>query len=188
MAVDPLSFRRALSRFATGVSVLATRHADGAWCGLTVNALTSVSLSPPQILACVDRRSSSYPCLVATRKFVVSFLSASQHAVSARFAERRRDKFDGVAFRLGVTGLPILEGSIGHVECEVEAEFEGGDHAIFLARVVAAEAGGGEPLVFFSGGYTTIGPVVSPAPGESLPDEPEVSPAPGEPLADEREA
>lgn len=173
MAVDALSFRRALSRFATGVSVLATRHPDGGYCGLTVNALTSVSLSPPQVLACVDRRSTSYPCLVATGEFVVSFLSASQHDVSARFAERRQDKFDGVAFRLGELRLPILEGSIGHVECTVASELEGGDHAILLARVVAAEAGRGEPLVFFSGGYTTIGPVVSPAPGESLPDEPE---------------
>jgi flavin reductase (DIM6/NTAB) family NADH-FMN oxidoreductase RutF len=173
MAVDPLSLRRALSRFATGVSVLATRHPGGTYCGLTANALTSVSLSPPQILVCVDRGSTSYPCLVATRRFVVSFLSASQHAVSARFAERRPDKFDGVAFRLGVIGLPILEGSIGHVECELGAELDGGDHAILLARVVAADAGQGDPLVFFSGGYTTVGPVVSPSPGESLPDEPE---------------
>jgi flavin reductase (DIM6/NTAB) family NADH-FMN oxidoreductase RutF len=173
VAVDPLSYRRALSRFATGVSVLATRHPGGGYCGLTANALTSVSLSPPMILACVDRRSASYPCLVAAGEFAVSFLSDAQHAVSARFAERRPDKFDGVAFRLAELGLPILEGSIGHLECKIESELDGGDHAMFLGRVVAAEAGTGDPLVFFSGGYTTIGPVVSPAPGESLPDEPE---------------
>jgi 3-hydroxy-9,10-secoandrosta-1,3,5(10)-triene-9,17-dione monooxygenase reductase component len=169
--VDPAVLRKAMSHFATGVTVVATRHVGGGVCGLTANAFTSVSLVPPLVLVCVDRRSLTYPCLEANGFFAASFLSDGQHALSLRFAERRDDKFDGVPYRTGVTGAPILTDSIGHLECRTSTDFAGGDHAIILARVVAAEAGEGMPLVFFRGAYTTVG---SPAEGEEpLPGEPE---------------
>ena len=169
--VDPAVLRRAMSHFATGVTVVATRHLGGGACGLTANAFTSVSLVPPLVLVCVDRRSLTYPCLEANGFFAASFLSEGQHELSLRFAERRDDKFDGVPHRAGVTGAPILAGSIGHLECRTETEFPGGDHAIILASVVATEAGAGLPLVFFRGAYTTVALPVEGS--EPLPGEPE---------------
>jgi 3-hydroxy-9,10-secoandrosta-1,3,5(10)-triene-9,17-dione monooxygenase reductase component len=171
MPVDPISLRAVMARFATGVTVVATRHLEGGVCGLTANAFTSVSLEPPLVLICVDRGSGTYACLQANGFFAASFLGSEQHPLSVRFSERHIDKFDGVAYRTGSTGAPILEGSIGHVECEVETEYPGGDHAIMLARVVDAGADEGLPLVFFRSDYTTIAPEAAhPAP------EPEIGP------------
>jgi flavin reductase (DIM6/NTAB) family NADH-FMN oxidoreductase RutF len=83
-------------------------------------------------------------------------LSAGQHEASLRFAERREGKFDGIPYRVGRNGTPILEGSLANLECEVEAEYPGGDHVILVARVTAAGSTEGLPLVFFRGGYTTV--------------------------------
>jgi flavin reductase ActVB len=155
MTIGPIALRTVMARLPTGVSVVSTEHLGGGACGLTVNALASVSLAPPLILVCIDRSTLTYPCLVESGFFAASFLAAGQGGLAVRFAERRDDKFDGVPHRTGVTGAPILEGSVGHVECEVESEIIGGDHSIFLSRVVAAESDGGAPLVFFERGYTT---------------------------------
>ena len=155
MTIDALSLRRVLSHFATGVTVLATRHRAGGACGLTANAFSSVSLNPPLALVCVDRATRSYPCLVESRAFTASFLSAGQADLAVRFAGKEDDKFDGVPVRTGVTGLPILEGAIGHVECELEAEHDGGDHAILVASILSAGRDEGLPLVFFESRYTT---------------------------------
>ena len=162
---DPITFRRVMGHFATGVTVVATQHLGGGMCGLTANAFTSLSLSPPLVLVCVDRSSLTFPCIQASGRFTASVLSAGQHQSSLRFAERREGKFDGIPFRAGLTGMPILEGSLAHLECEVEAEYSGGDHVILVARVIDAGSSEGLPLVFFRGGYTTIAqPVVDEEP------------------------
>ncbi len=169
MTVDPVSLREAWSRFASGVAVVATRHQDGGVCGLTANSFTSVSLDPPLALVCVDRGASTLACLREAGAFTASFLAAGQASVARRFTERRDDKFDGIPTRQGVTGIPILEGALGHVECLVEDEHPAGDHAIVVGRIVAVSAGlsgaegegdggrsnAGRPLVFFRHGYTT---------------------------------
>jgi flavin reductase (DIM6/NTAB) family NADH-FMN oxidoreductase RutF len=171
MVVDHTSLRGVLSRFATGVTVVATLHRGGGVCGLTANAFTSVSLDPPLVLVCVDRNSNTYGCIQRFGFFAASFLAQGQHDLSHRFAQRRDDKFEVVEYRTGSTGAPILAGSVGSVEALIEAEYPGGDHGIFLARVVAAEAGNGLPLVFYRGSYTTV---ASESPGsEPLPGEPE---------------
>jgi len=162
---DPVSLRRVMGHFATGVTVVGTTHLGGGVCGLTANAFTSLSLSPPLALVCVDRSSLTFPCIQASGRFAANVLSADQHLASLRFAERREGKFDGIGYRVGVTGMPILEGALAHLECEVEAEYPGGDHVILVARVIEAAAQGGLPLVFFRGGYTTIAePIVDEEP------------------------
>jgi 3-hydroxy-9,10-secoandrosta-1,3,5(10)-triene-9,17-dione monooxygenase reductase component len=162
-SVDPISLRRVLGHFATGVAVVGTRHLEGGVCGLTANAFTSVSLSPPLVLVCVDRTSNSYPCLRQNGFFTASFLASDQHPVSVRFAEKREDKFEGIPYRPGTGGAPIVEGAVGFVECTVQAEYAGGDHGIFVAHVTNAGSADGLPLVFFRGGYTTV---VGPGKGE----------------------
>jgi flavin reductase (DIM6/NTAB) family NADH-FMN oxidoreductase RutF len=155
--MDPVTLRRVMSHFATGVAVVGTSHVGGGVCGLTVNAFASLSLSPPLALVCLDRGSNTYGCIRASGLFAASFLAEDQHELSVRFAEKRDDKFDAVPFRLAENGAPIVEGAIGWVECELDRDYPGGDHDIFLARVVR---GGwedqGSPLVFFRGGYTTV--------------------------------
>jgi flavin reductase (DIM6/NTAB) family NADH-FMN oxidoreductase RutF len=158
--LDPIAYRRVLSHFATGVTVVATKHVGGGVCGLTVNAFTSVSLSPPMVLVCIDRASNTYACIKANGTFTASFLGSGQHDVSVRFAQRAEDKFREVPHRLATNGAPVVDGSVGHVECVVVAEYPGGDHQILLARVAAGETGDGFPLVFFRGGYSTLaGPI-----------------------------
>ena len=171
---ESAAFRRIMGHLPTGVTVVATAHLGGGVCGLTANAFTSVSLTPPLVLVCVDRASNTYGCMLAKGSFAASFLASDQHWLSVRFAERRDDKFDGVPYSLGVTGSPILQGSVGHVECEIQDEHEGGDHSIFVCRVVAAEPGDGAPLVFFRGSYTTVARAVEGI--EPLPGEPEDEP------------
>ena len=156
VTIDAITLRRVVSHFATGVAIVATEHVGGGVCGLTANAFTSVSLDPALVLVCVDRTSGTHGCIRDRGFFSASFLAAHQSALALRFAERRDGKFDGVEHAIGVTGSPVVSGSIGHVECEVRSEIEGGDHTVFLGHVVAAEANTGDPLVFYRGSYTTV--------------------------------
>ena len=98
---DPITLRRVIGHFATGVTVVATRHLGGGVCGLTANAFTSLSLSPPLVLVCVDRSSLTFPCIPGERSVCGERPSAEQHQASVRFAEQREGKFDGIPHRMG---------------------------------------------------------------------------------------
>jgi flavin reductase (DIM6/NTAB) family NADH-FMN oxidoreductase RutF len=166
MGVDPLRLRRVLGRYPTGVTVVATRHVPSGVCGLTVNAFTSVSLEPPMVLVCLDRSSNTHACVEACGELSVNVLASDQAAIAVRFAQKRDDKFDGVPYRTGEGGLPLIEGASAWVEARVEAAFDGGDHTIFLAHVLHAESAEAEPLVFHDGSFAEVGgevPVVRPA-------------------------
>ena len=156
MGVDPIGLRQVLSRYPTGVTVVGTRHVPDGVCGLTVNAFTSVSLEPPMILVCVDRSSNTHGCIEASGAFSVNVLSVDQASLAVRFAQKRDDKFDGVPFHEGEQGLPLVDGASAWVQARVEAAFDGGDHTIFLAHVLAAEQGDPAPLVFHRGGYARL--------------------------------
>jgi flavin reductase (DIM6/NTAB) family NADH-FMN oxidoreductase RutF len=165
MGVDPLLLRQVLSRYPTGVTIVGTRHVPDGVCGLTVNAFTSVSLEPPMVLVCVDRSSNTHGCIEAAGEFSVNVLSAGQAALAVRFAQKRDDKFDGVPYRTGERGLPLIESASAWVEARVEAEFDGGDHTIFLAHVLRAVQGDDPPLVFHRGSYAVLDGSV---PGEPI--------------------
>jgi flavin reductase (DIM6/NTAB) family NADH-FMN oxidoreductase RutF len=153
--VDPLQLRRVLSRFPTGVTIVATKHRPSGVCGLTVNAFASVSLEPPLVLVCVDRGSNTHGCIEASGVFTVNVLATGHEELATAFAQKREDKFDGVGHRLAHTGAPIIDGVVAWLECRVTEVLEGGDHTIFLGEVLGAEEGEGRPLVFFRSGYTT---------------------------------
>lgn len=155
MSVDPPEFRRVLGHLATGVTVVATADPDtGEARGLTANAVTSVSLEPPLVLVCVERDADTHATLSRADHFSINILGEDQEALSRRFAsDEIVDKFEGVAFRRESTGAPVLEGVLAWAECRVWARYDGGDHTIFVGRVVAGDAVEGGPLLYYRGGY-----------------------------------
>jgi flavin reductase (DIM6/NTAB) family NADH-FMN oxidoreductase RutF len=151
--ISPDDFRRVLSHFATGVTIITTTDAEARPTGLTVSAFCSVSLDPPQILVCIDHKSQSYPSLRDGSRFAVNILSGEHEAVSRRFATTRLDKFDGVPYQLSAAGIPLLEGALAHLECQTVSRHVEGDHTILVGRVEEARNGAGEPLLYYRGKY-----------------------------------
>jgi flavin reductase (DIM6/NTAB) family NADH-FMN oxidoreductase RutF len=146
--VDPTDYRKVMSRLPTGVTVVGTAHQGGGVCGLTANAVISVSLEPPTVLVSIHHSSATHDCLMASRVFSVNVLSVRQEDVARRFAEKRPDRFDGVAHTVGPDGTPLLEGAVARLRCAVDAVHGGGDHTLFLGHVVDMEEFEGDPLVF----------------------------------------
>ncbi|MBV9747300.1 MAG: flavin reductase family protein [Acetobacteraceae bacterium] len=153
---DAAAFRRVAGSWATGVAVITTIDADGRPFGLTMNAVSSLSLEPPQFLICVDRRADSLPVLEQSRLFCINLLRRGQQNISRRFATKLTDKFRGVPHRRLASGLPVIDGVIGFVACRVSTLLPGGDHVIVVGDVLEVETCGGEPLVHFRGEYRDL--------------------------------
>jgi flavin reductase (DIM6/NTAB) family NADH-FMN oxidoreductase RutF len=154
MPVSRQSFRQACSRFATGVAVATLLDSTGQPHGLTVNSFTSVSATPPLVLICIDGHSSLLPHFRAARHYGLSFLADSQQDISNRFAVFPEGRFQGLNWASGAeTGVPLLSGVVGWMECSIRQAIEAGDHVIFLAEVVACQASDGHPLLYFASGY-----------------------------------
>ena len=152
--LDSRAFRAALSSFATGVTVVTARGPDGAPVGVTVNSFSSVSLDPPLVLWSLDRRALSLPVFEAAGHFAVHVLSAEQAHLSDRFATRgASDKFEGVDWSEGIGGVPLLPGIAARFECRRHAAHDGGDHRIYLGRVLRFENNGDATLAFQRGAY-----------------------------------
>jgi flavin reductase (DIM6/NTAB) family NADH-FMN oxidoreductase RutF len=158
-ATDPRLLRQALGRFATGVTVITTRTPDGRYEGLTANSFSAVSLDPPLVLWSLRLAASSLASFTASGYFAVNVLSAAQSETSRHFATPRHDKFEDVTFIEGIAGCPIFEDSLAIFECRTETAIEGGDHMIFIGRVVQAHYREGEPLIFAAGKYGTHAPL-----------------------------
>ncbi len=156
MSIDQQQFRSLLGHFAAGVTVITTTGPDGKPYGLTATAFTSVSLDPPLILVCVDKRSDSHPQLMRAEAFCVSFLRVEQQAISNRFAKSGVDKFEGTATGVGVTGVPYVADALAHLECAMEQRIDAGDHTLFLGRVLDGGLGSGEPLLYYRGAYRQL--------------------------------
>ena len=156
MPIDKDAFRRVLSNFAAGVTVVTTLDRDRQPHGLTATAFTSVSLDPPLVLVCIDKKAETYPHFGSAGVFAVNFLGADQRDVSQHFAKHGGDKFSGLPWRRGVLGTPILDGSVGHVECRIANGFDGGDHTIYVGEIEAADASDGAPLLYFRHAYHRV--------------------------------
>jgi flavin reductase (DIM6/NTAB) family NADH-FMN oxidoreductase RutF len=159
MVFDPFEFRRVLGHWVTGVAVIASRTADGEPCGLTANAVTSLSLEPPLVLACVDRTANSHDCILNAGVFTINVLGSHDESLARRFAAGDTDhKFEGVAYREASSGAPILSAALAWVDCRLHGSYPGGDHTIFVGEVLEADAIDGEPLVYYRGGYGRVVP------------------------------
>jgi flavin reductase (DIM6/NTAB) family NADH-FMN oxidoreductase RutF len=156
MTIDRKELRRVMGHFATGVTVITTCDADGKPYGLTANALCSLSLDPPLVLICVDKKAETHPIFECAGAFAVNVLGASQEELSRRFAVSGGEKFGGVACRTGRTGVPLLAESLAHVECRLVGRHEGGDHTVYIGEVDDGGASEGDPLLFFRGRYRSL--------------------------------
>ena len=157
MAIEKNELRRVMGHFATGVTVITSIRSSGEMHGLTANAFTSVSLVPPLLLVCIDKKAESYPCFDESKIFTVNVLAADQEALSRRFAVTGGDKFEGVSYKVGANGAPILDGALAFLECKVTEKIDGGDHTIYVGEIEQAETKEGKPLLFFRGGYRELG-------------------------------
>lgn len=158
MAIDKDFFRQVMGNFAAGVTVITTLGADKEPFGLTATAFTSVSLFPPLILTCIGKASETYPYFAPAGVFAVNLLAADQQDVSQRFASSGGDKFAQVRWRRGSLDLPLLEGTLGHLECRIVHAYDGGDHTIYVGEVEAAGSGDGrDALVYFRSAYHNVG-------------------------------
>jgi flavin reductase (DIM6/NTAB) family NADH-FMN oxidoreductase RutF len=156
MPMDAAAFRRTLSRFATGVTVVTTRDRAGRPLGLTVSAFCSVSLHPPLVLVCIDHRSETNAGMRESGLFAVSVLAEDQEEVSRRFAATGRAKHEGFAFLAGRLGLPLVPGALAHLECGVRSFHDEGDHAVWVGEVKVLAERPGRPLLHHAGGYRRL--------------------------------
>ena len=153
MPVTQDEFRAALSRFPSGITIVTSRGSARELHGITVSAFCSVSLDPPLVLICIEKTTSSHTAIEGSRCFAVNILPAGAEQLSERFSLPTADKFEGVNFREGLDGLPVLEEALVAIECRLENAFDGGDHTIFVGLVEKASIRDGKPLVYFHGGY-----------------------------------
>lgn len=150
---DTPHFRQALSQFATGVTVITTRLADGTFLGLTASSFNSVSLDPPLVLWSLANTSSSMDTFSGNSHYVVNILSSEQAWLAEQFASRKKDRFDGVEYRLSRTGHPILVGASAWFECHNRSRYPEGDHVIFVGEVEHCEFTPQAPLIYHSGQF-----------------------------------
>ncbi|MDD5295308.1 MAG: flavin reductase family protein [Rhodocyclaceae bacterium] len=151
--VDRRSLRGALGMFATGVTVITTRRADGTYAGFTANSFSSVSLEPPLVLWSLGLDSPNLPTFEASSHYAINVLAADQAHLSQRFAASGTDKFAGLALLPGAGGAPLLPGCCAWFECANETRYPGGDHLIFIGRVLAYAREERAPLIFHEGRY-----------------------------------
>src|SRR5215217_3884981 len=155
-APTPDQLRRAMSSLPTGVTIV-TSSGSGGPAGATANAVTSLSLEPPMMLACLDRGSRTLTSVRAQGRFGINALAAGQEDMARRFAgkEGEPEKWQGVEWSES-DELPRLPGALMWVACELRDLIDGGDHLILTGNVLAAEAREGQPLLFHRGAYRDL--------------------------------
>ena len=157
MTIDPDTFRAVLGRFASGVTVVTATDAERQDHGMTVSAFCSLSLAPPLVLVCIERTASMHGLLQPDVPFAVNILSAGQEAVSRRFSTGDPpNRFDGLGYTRGQTGVPLLDDVLAWLECRVAGRHEEGDHTVIVGRVETAGAEQERPLLYYRGGYATL--------------------------------
>ncbi len=155
-----LEFRAALGMFATGVTIVTTRTPSGELVGLTVNSFNSVSLEPPLVLWSLSQRSMSAPFFQGASHYAVNVLAAGQRELALRFAAPVGDRWSGLEWRAGATGVPLIDGAVAHFECFNQSRHDAGDHIIFIGRVEhCGHRAGAAPLLFHGGRFYTEHPL-----------------------------
>ena len=156
MTIEQDLFRAVLGRFASGVTIVTTLDSDGRDHGMTVSAFSSLSLDPPLVLVCIDHSASIWPVLKHAAHFAINVLGSTQEALSRRFSSRDGDRFEGVGFTRGTSGVALLDDTLAAVECTVTTRVEQGDHTILIGIVEFGVARDLQPLLYYRGGYASL--------------------------------
>jgi flavin reductase len=158
MAVDCQHFKAALRHWASGVTIVTTRAGEHAM-GMTASSFASVSLDPPLVLVCADKKAHTEPGIAQSQVFAVNVLADDQHELSRRFAATGNEalRFEGLACRSGPTGAPWLPGTLAVLDCRVVATHDAGDHVIYVGEVEAVEVDARRaPLLYYDAGYRRL--------------------------------
>ena len=146
--------------FATGVTIVTARSAQGQLVGLTANSFNSVSLQPPLVLWSLSRTAASMPALQAGSHYAINILGADQQDLAMRFATKGVDRFAAVDFIDGVGGAPLLAGAAASFECFNRSRYDEGDHVIFVGEVErCTHRAGASPLLYHGGKFYTEHPL-----------------------------
>ena len=146
--------------FATGVTVVTARTADGTLVGLTANSFNSVSLTPPLVLWSLSQTASAMPVFSQGWHYAINILSADQKALAEQFAGPRDQRWAGVEFTAGANGAPLLVGAAATFECFNRSRYEEGDHVIFVGEVERCHHQvGASPLLYHGGKFYTEHPL-----------------------------
>ncbi len=151
--LDPRDFRNALGTYATGVTIITAVDEEGKPHGLTCNSFASVSLNPPLVLWSLVIYSRNMSVFQNASHFAVNVLGASQQELATKFAQPSSRKFEGIDWKAGLGGAPLLAGSVANFECRTVDRYYGGDHVIFLGAVEAYSYNRDEALLFARGKY-----------------------------------
>lgn len=162
-AEQQVQLRAMMARFATGVAVVAARHGP-LLAGMTANAIASVSIDPPLMVASISRKSETHVAIVGSHSYAVSVLADDQRALADCFAQSttagKLQRFCDAAWHEAETGSPILEGAIAFFDCRLVAQQPGGDHSLFVGEIVAAGFDeGAEPLIWYGSRYRRLAPL-----------------------------
>jgi 3-hydroxy-9,10-secoandrosta-1,3,5(10)-triene-9,17-dione monooxygenase reductase component len=158
--IDPRTFRQVLGQFCTGITIITTMH-DGLPIGFACQSFAALSLDPPLVLFCPTKMSRSWQAIEASGRFCVNILTEQQRDVCARFGSKEPDKFAGIDWKPSLSGSPILDGSLAHIDCTVASVHDGGDHFVVFGAVQSLSEVPKvkpRPLLFYRGEYTGIEP------------------------------
>jgi flavin reductase (DIM6/NTAB) family NADH-FMN oxidoreductase RutF len=149
-------FRLACGRYATGVAVATIVDGQGDPHGITVNSFTSVSLTPPLVLICLDHRARILAHFRAGAHFGINALNEFQRDLADHFASSKRDRFNGVEWQAAGAGVPQLPGGLAFLECALRERVTAGDHDIVIGEVVDMRVEDGRPLIYYASGYRKL--------------------------------
>jgi flavin reductase (DIM6/NTAB) family NADH-FMN oxidoreductase RutF len=151
--MDSQAFTSAMSRVPAPVTVVTTVDESGGRWGFTSSSFGSVSLDPPLVLVCLDKKASTHPAFIAARYFMVNILTQEQADIARRFARSGTDRFAADDMRPCELGLPGLHAPCARVACSMHSVVSAGDHSILIGRVEATYVGGRVPLVYCDRSY-----------------------------------
>ena len=152
-------FKKICGCYATGIAVLTTTHMHQNY-GITINSFSSVSINPPLVLFCIDKKTHFNTPLTKEKTLAINILSENQEEVSNRFANSKltnEERFTGLA-TLPEHNYPVFADSLGVLEAELQATHDGGDHWIYVAKVSSGRVFDGSPLLYYDGSYSIVNP------------------------------
>ncbi len=156
MSIPPDRFRATMAHLVAGITVVAVKDDAGRSLGMTASAVTALSLEPPMLLVCIDTSATIHDQVVRARAFSVSILAEGQEDMARRFADPGRHEFDARSLAMGPSGLPLVEGALGHIECTRGAVHAAGDHSIVTGVLEWSRTREGAPLCHFRSAYARL--------------------------------